>query len=322
MSYPTTTAEFLKTLKKAASVPTKYWNQFPYNLGYMHSDGVVSFDCVNLVKAILNGWQYSKTIGSFCRTLSRTGDCDEWGLLQQCTSVSQDFSKLCYLAILYLPGHIGTYLGENVVINGKTYNTIECTAAWGGGVLYSYTTSNGSRYNHKGGTRNGAWTHHGKMTKWLKYGDTPKPTPTPTDKKTVTYRAYDKYLRKWLPAVTSTTAVADTAGIKGDTMGALAVKASKGTVTYCVHDQYNGWLPAVTGYNINDANKGFAGDYKAIDGVAIKSSSIELLYRVKLHKSQKWLPWVSSKNYNPKNEDTGMAGIIGQYIDEIEIKVK
>lgn len=170
MSYPTTTTEFLKTLKKAASVPSRYWNQFPYNLGYMHSDGVVSFDCVNLVKAILNGWQYSKTIGSYCHSLSRTGDCTEWGLLEQCSNVSRDFSKLNYVAVLYMDGHIGTHIGEDVVINGKTYNTIECTAAWGGGVLYSYTDKDGARYNHKDGSYSGRhWTHHGMMTKWLKY---------------------------------------------------------------------------------------------------------------------------------------------------------
>lgn len=170
MAYPKTVDAFKSKLKYAASIPTLYWNAFPYNCGYKHSDGRTSWDCVNLVKTLLNGWEPSNVVGSYCSDFSRTGDCTEWGLLQQCSNVSTDFSNLNYLAVLYLPGHIGVYLGESVEINGKTYNTIECTAAWGGGVLYSYTTKNGGRYNHKDGTKSSSsWTHHGKMTKWLEY---------------------------------------------------------------------------------------------------------------------------------------------------------
>jgi len=170
MAYPKTVTAFRDKLKFAAGIKTKYWNEFPYNCGYMHADGAVSWDCSNLVKTLINGWEYNKRVGSYCSDFSRTGDCTEWGLLQQCTNISTDFSSMNYLALLSMDGHIGTYLGENVTINGKVYNVIECTAAWGGGVLYSYVTNSGARYNHKGGSRsNRSWTHHGKMTKWLTY---------------------------------------------------------------------------------------------------------------------------------------------------------
>lgn len=170
MSYPTTDKEFVKMLETAAAQKTIYWNQYPYNLGYYHKDGYFSFDCVNLDKAILNGWQPNKTVGYFIKgsQLNRTGDCTEWGLLSQC-EYSTNFTKMNCVAVLYKSGHIGNYLGKEVTINGKIYNVIECTTAWGGGVLYSYVDSKGKRYNHKNGTQKGTWTHWGKMTKWLTY---------------------------------------------------------------------------------------------------------------------------------------------------------
>ena len=164
-----TAKKYVETLKLIASLKTKYWNQYPYNLGFYHSDGYYSFDCVNLVKAVLNGWKDTREVGYYVHPpLTQTGDCDEWGLLQQCSGISQDFTKLKDVSVLYMQGHIGSYIG-GVTINGKQYNCIECTGAWGGGVLYSYVDSAGRRFNHKGGSQNGSWTHHGKMTKWLTY---------------------------------------------------------------------------------------------------------------------------------------------------------
>lgn len=177
MSYPTTTKEYVDMLKTAAGLPTKYWNQYPYNLGYYHSDGKFSFDCVNLNKAILNGWEPIKTVGYFQKSLTRTGDCNEWGFISQC-EYSSDFAVMNCVAALYMAGHIGNYISEEVTINGKVYNAIECTGSWGGGVLYSYVDTEGRRFNHKGGSQNGKWTYWGKMTKWLKYEE-PKPVDFP-----------------------------------------------------------------------------------------------------------------------------------------------
>ena len=179
--YPTTDKQVIEKLKLVASIPNYYWNQYPYNLGYYHEDGRTSFDCVNLIKAILNGWEYTKQVGYYVHDLSRTGDCDEWGLISQ-TPYTADFSKLDCLAVLFMNGHIGAALGETVVKNGHTYNVIECTGAWGGGTLYSYVDSAGRRYNHKGGTQNGRWEYWGKMTKWVKYEEKTYPaTPFKVD---------------------------------------------------------------------------------------------------------------------------------------------
>lgn len=176
-----TSVQLVERLKALASRRTWYKNKYPYNLCYNHADGTTSADCVNLYKALLNGYDVNnRMVGYFQNNLSNTGDCTEKGLLDQCTDVSGDFKKLKAgePRILYKDGHIGGYIGEEVVRNGHTYNVIECTAAWGGGILYSYVDSVGRRYNYKNGSQNGAWSHHGKMTPWVEYV---KPNPNVYD---------------------------------------------------------------------------------------------------------------------------------------------
>lgn len=182
-----TSVQLVERLKKLASRNTFYKNVYPYNLCYVHSNGQTSADCVNLYKALLNGLDVNNlSAGYFQQDLSNTGDVTEWGLMQQCSDVSQNFTKLKAgePRLLYMSGHIGGYIGEEVVANNHVYNVIECTGAWGGGILYSYVDSAGRRFNHKNGVQNGSWTHHGKMTPWVSYV-TPQPTPAPSGKTNV-----------------------------------------------------------------------------------------------------------------------------------------
>lgn len=165
--------EFVERLTIIKNRKTFYRNKYPYNLCYINSDGRTSADCVNLVKAILNGYDVRVTrAGYYQRDLSNTGDCTEAELLAQCTDVSTDFNLLSDKPlILYMKGHIGVYLGKTV--QGK-YNVIECTTSFGGGVVYSWVDSNGTRRKVKGGVissdRSGRiirWTHHGLPSKWV-----------------------------------------------------------------------------------------------------------------------------------------------------------
>lgn len=156
-----------------------------------------------------------------------------------------------------------------------------------------------------------------KVTAVLNGGVVP-PTPVPTDK-TVTYQSYSIPRGKWFPAVTSGEYVADTAGLPGENMGALAVKVSGENISYQVHEKGGIWLPAVSNFNIKDFYHGFAGNYRPIDGVCIYSSSIA--YRVKQRANQVWLPWVYGKDANINDAIYGMAGNYGMDIDEIEIKI-
>ena len=174
-----TSDDFIKRAKVLASRKTYYKNKWPDNLCYVHTDGRTSADCVNLYKAILNGYDvYNQTPGYYQKTLTNTGDCSEARLIGQCTDVSTDFKKLRDKEprILYMKGHIGGFIGTEI-INGKEYNVIEATTSFGGGIVYSYVNEKGERYSHKGGSRNGKWTQHGLMTKWVKYLEISEPKP-------------------------------------------------------------------------------------------------------------------------------------------------
>ena len=174
-----TSEQFAERLTAIKNRRTFYKNSYPYNLCYIHSDGRTSADCVNLLKAILNGYDVNKkTVGYYQRDLSNTGDCTEAELLAQCSDVSSDFSKLGDKpAILYMKGHIGCYLGRTI---DRKFNVIECTKSFGGGVVYSWVDPDGTRRNVNGGNRNGRWTHHGLPTPWVSYNEA-KPEPIKPD---------------------------------------------------------------------------------------------------------------------------------------------
>jgi N-acetyl-anhydromuramyl-L-alanine amidase AmpD len=70
---------------------------------------------------------------------------------------------------------------------------------------------------------------------------------------------------QWLPEVKN---LEDYAGYENSPITGLAIRVDKGTIRYRVHLKGKGWLPFVTGYDVNDYNNGFAGDgVNAIDCV-------------------------------------------------------
>ena len=189
-----TDKQFVERLTNIKNRRTFYKNKYPYNLCYINKDGRTSADCVNLVKAILNGYNiYNNMIGYYQKDLSNTGDCTEAELLAQCTDVSQDFTNLGRNPlILYMKGHIGTYLGKEV--QGK-YNVIECTKSFGGGVVYSWVDSDGTRRKEKNGVKNGKWTHHGLPSKWVSNAtEGSNSNENPKDDNSTTQKVY--YVKK------------------------------------------------------------------------------------------------------------------------------
>lgn len=162
-----TERQYVERIRNIAARKTFYKNKYPYNLLYIHKDGRTSGDCLNTIKALLNGYNiYNNTIGYYQKDLSNTGDVTEQGLLNQCSEISSDFSNLGkHPLLLYMKGHVGSYLGKEI----GDYNVIECTKSFGGGVVYSWVDADGTRRNKKGGYKNGKWTHHGKFTPWVEY---------------------------------------------------------------------------------------------------------------------------------------------------------
>lgn len=178
-------SEFISKLKLAHDVPNYYNNKFPYNCGYY--DGKrFSFDCWNLIKAILGGWTDNRTVGYYVSPKDfPTGDVDGYHLLMQCTNRSKDFTQLkqagTYLYISNSP-HAGIYLGD-FEYNGHICNVVECTGAWESKVQYTYVDEKGRRYQYKGGVKNSySWTDYGLLP-WVNYSGTEEPKPVPQNAK-------------------------------------------------------------------------------------------------------------------------------------------
>ena len=138
------------------------------------------------------------------------------------------------------------------------------------------------------------------------------PKTTAEQKVDIIYQAWDGFHKKWLPNVKNDE---DYAGIFGQSICGVFANLSSGNITYAVHYKGGKWLPEVT--NRTD----YAGLYgKPIDALMMKTDTDKTLkYRVHLKKSKRWLPWVTG--YNKNDHNNGYAGILGQEIDAIQVKV-
>ncbi len=132
---------------------------------------------------------------------------------------------------------------------------------------------------------------------------------------------------KWLPEVKNLT---DFAGIEGKSITDVAIKVTKGTVKYRVHVKGEGWLPYVTGYNINDHINGYAGNGKVIDAIEIYYSTpsdyakakgyLCAKYRISPTNSSKYYDWQIDNNTG--NGMDGYAGLLGMTIDKLQITLE
>ena len=163
-----------KALHCCLDLNTFYRNVWPYNLGYHHADGRFSWDCWNFYpKTLVWGWDDSIPVGSYQpKNLSTgLGDWNGWTILQCCNQISTDFMNVikaeCMLT--YAKDHMGGYVGERIV-DGKTYNAVECTTSFEGGVVLSWVDPDGTRRSCKGGEAKGKWHWHGKLP-WVDYGE-------------------------------------------------------------------------------------------------------------------------------------------------------
>lgn len=136
----------------------------------------------------------------------------------------------------------------------------------------------------------------------------------PNEKIDVIYQVWDDVKNKWLPNVKNDS---DYAGIFSHDVCAVYANLSQGNITYSVHAKgAKKWYSAVTN------RKDYAGIFnKPIDGIMIKTDTgKKIKYRVHLHKTKEWLPWVTG--YNQKDNQNGYAGVLGQEIDAIQIMIE
>lgn len=123
----------------------------------------------------------------------------------------------------------------------------------------------------------------------------------------------------WLSEVKN---LEDYAGWENSPITGLAIRVDKGSIRYRVHLKGKGWLPFVTGYDINDFNNGFAGD-----GVNV-IDCVECYYytpnNIRPYKKAKYK--VNNYPYQYDNEKTngqdGYAGVYGVSATKFQITIE
>lgn len=129
-----------------------------------------AFDCVGLIKSIIWGWNGStdpNLLGGGRYQCNGLSDIDEDMMIKQCKDVSTDFSKITVGEVVWIPGHIGIYIGNGLAI--------ECTPAWQNKVQITACNCAKSGYNRRD------WKKHGFLP-WITYTDVTPVTPAPTKK--------------------------------------------------------------------------------------------------------------------------------------------
>ena len=127
----------------------------------------------------------------------------------------------------------------------------------------------------------------------------------------------------WLPEVKD---LSDYAGLKGYAITDVAIKVSKGSVKYRVHVKGGGWLGWITGYNVNDSAKGYAGNGNPIDAIQVYYYTPD---SVRPYKKAKYRVSPVNGSYWPWQYDTettsgqdGYAGSFGRQIDRFQLEIE
>ena len=135
------------------------------------------FDCVNLIKALLWGWDgdTGHVYGGADYGCNGVPDTSADGMIGKCKTVSTDFSDIQVGELLWMKGHVGIYIGDGLCV--------ECTPAWKNGVQVTAVHNIGKKEGYNGRK----WTKHGKLP-YVSYtsgneqpskGGTTKPQPAP-----------------------------------------------------------------------------------------------------------------------------------------------
>lgn len=141
--------------QKAKQYPSFYTSSRTAKIKKKVGKGYFGFDCVNVIKSILWGWNGNKnaTYGGAKYLSNGVKDVSADGMISICTSVSSTgWNNLKIGEAVWLPGHIGVYIGNGLVI--------ECTPKWDNCVQIS-------------GLGNIGRTHNGKTRTWKKHGKIP-----------------------------------------------------------------------------------------------------------------------------------------------------
>ena len=115
------------------------------------SSDTFGFDCVNLIKAILWGWNgdKSKTYGGAKYRSNDVPDIGADAMFNKCSDISTDFTKIEVGEAVWIKGHIGVYIGDGLAV--------ECTPKWKNCVQITACKHAKAGYDRRN------WTKHGKL---------------------------------------------------------------------------------------------------------------------------------------------------------------
>ncbi len=119
------------------------------------SEDTFGFDCVCLIKGVLWGWNGDKNAvyggAKYEEKNSGVPDIDCNIMMDRCSDISTDFSKIEVGEALGMQGHIGVYIGDGLAV--------ECTPSWKNCVQITAVANIGA----KTGYNSRRWTRHGKL---------------------------------------------------------------------------------------------------------------------------------------------------------------
>ena len=133
------------------------------------SSDTFGFDCVNMIKGILWGWNGNKnaTYGGARYASNGVPDVSANGMIQKCYGVTSNFSHIEVGEVVWMDGHIGVYVGNGLAV--------ECSPKWKNCVQVTAVGNIGSKRGYNTRT----WTKHGKMP-YVSYTGASAVAPAPT----------------------------------------------------------------------------------------------------------------------------------------------
>lgn len=146
------------------------------------STDTFGFDCVCLIKGLLWGWNgdTAKVYGGAGYAINGVPDIGADTMIKKCKDVSTDFSKIQVGEVVWMPGHIGVYIGDGLAV--------ECTPIWKDGVQITAVANIG----RKEGYSLRKWEKHGKLP-YVTYEEE-KPADVPSVAPTEGAKKFDKAL--------------------------------------------------------------------------------------------------------------------------------
>lgn len=134
------------------------------------------FDCVNLIKGVLWGWDgdLSAQYGGARYGFNGVPDVNADRMIRLCKGVTDNFREILPGAAVWMPGHIGLYIGEGLAV--------ECTPKWANGVQITAVGNLGKKAGYNTRT-------------WKKWGLLPYVSYK--EEETVTYEQWKEFMDRY-----------------------------------------------------------------------------------------------------------------------------